>query len=61
MINADKITAANAKRHAALQSDYDALGAQLSRRGVDIEAITAREREIIAIMDDIRAELAEGL
>lgn len=26
-----------------------------------VEAITAREREIIAIMDDIRAELAEGL
>ncbi|MEZ5769863.1 MAG: hypothetical protein R3D80_21110 [Paracoccaceae bacterium] len=24
-----------------------------------VEAITAREREIIAIMDDIRAELAE--
>ena len=42
MINADKITAANAKRNAALQSDYDALGAQLSRRGVDIETLTTR-------------------
>jgi L-rhamnose isomerase/sugar isomerase len=42
MINIDKITDANAKRTAALQSDYDALGAQLSRRGVDIEALTTR-------------------
>ncbi len=42
MINADKIASDNAKCNAALQSDYDALGAQLSRRGVDIEVLTAR-------------------
>ena len=39
-----------------------ALEAEDHRQPLEIvEAITAREREIIAIMDDIRAELAEGL
>jgi L-rhamnose isomerase/sugar isomerase len=32
----------NAKRHAALEADYAALGAHLARRGVDIEALTTR-------------------
>ena len=36
------IEAENAARHAALTADYEALGAQLARRGVEIEAITAR-------------------
>lgn len=36
------IEAENAARCAALTADYEALGAQLARRGVDIEAITAR-------------------
>ena len=36
------IEAENAARSAALSVDYEALGAQLARRGVDIEAITAR-------------------
>ena len=36
------IEAENAARSADLTADYEALGAQLARRGVDIEAITAR-------------------
>lgn len=36
------VTAENEPRKAALQSDYDALGAQLDRRGIDIEAITTK-------------------
>ena len=36
------IEAENAARHAALTADYEALGTQLARRGVEIEAITAR-------------------
>ena len=42
MINKDIIAAANAKCLATLQADYEALGAQLSRRGIDIETLTAR-------------------
>lgn len=42
MISKDIIESANARRSAALQADYDALGAQLARRGVDIEALTTR-------------------
>ncbi|TKW67630.1 MAG: L-rhamnose catabolism isomerase [Paracoccus denitrificans] len=42
MIDKTIIEAENAKRAADLQSDYDALGTRLSRRGVDIEALTAR-------------------
>src|SRR5437899_554599 len=40
-ISADTIKAANAPLEAALAADYDALGTQLARRNVDIEAITA--------------------
>ena len=36
------IAEANAKRAAALEDDYGALGRQLARRGLDIEAITAK-------------------
>ena len=36
------IEAENTARHAALTADYEALGTQLARRGVEIEAITAR-------------------
>lgn len=42
MISKDIIEAANAKPAAALQADYEGLGAQLARRGVDIEALTTR-------------------
>ncbi len=42
MISHDIIEAENAKRSAALETDYAALGEQLSRRGVDIAALTAR-------------------
>lgn len=42
MIDKTIIEADNAARQAALAADYDALGARLSRRGVDIEALTAR-------------------
>lgn len=42
MIQKSVIEAANAARETALRQDYDALGAQLARRGVDIEALTAR-------------------
>ncbi|KXF76339.1 sugar isomerase [Paramesorhizobium deserti] len=44
-IAADIITDENAKRENALTSDYEALGANLARRGVDIEAITAKVAE----------------
>ena len=39
MIDATAIAADNDKRRAALTDDYAALGAQLARRGVDIDAI----------------------
>lgn len=42
MIDKTIIEADNAARQADLAADYDALGARLSRRGVDIEALTAR-------------------
>ncbi|HBD89882.1 MAG: L-rhamnose catabolism isomerase [Rhodobacteraceae bacterium GWE1_64_9] len=42
MISKTTITAENDRRSAALQADYDALGAKLARSGVDIEALTAR-------------------
>ena len=42
MVDKSIIAAENAKAQAALAEDYEALGAQLSRRGVDIEALTAR-------------------
>ncbi len=42
MIDANIIEAENANCINALQSDYDALGEQLSRRGIDISAIKAK-------------------
>lgn len=42
MIDASVIEAANAARLTALRDDYAALGAQLARRGVDIDSIKAR-------------------
>ena len=42
MIGASLIEAENAARAADLAADYDALGARLARRGVDIEDVTAR-------------------
>ncbi|WP_134680390.1 L-rhamnose catabolism isomerase [Paracoccus ravus] len=42
MIDKPLIEAENAARQADLAQDYDALGARLARRGVDIEALTAR-------------------
>jgi len=42
MIDASLIERENALRTTALAADYDALGAHLARRGVDIDAITAR-------------------
>jgi L-rhamnose isomerase/sugar isomerase len=44
-IAADMIAAENAKRSKALTSDYTALGENLSRRGIDIEAITNKVSE----------------
>jgi L-rhamnose isomerase / sugar isomerase len=38
----DAIAAGNDRAMAALRTDYDALGSQLARRGLDIAAITAR-------------------
>lgn len=40
----DLVAAENDKRAAALKSDYEALGATLARRGVDIEAVTKKFR-----------------
>jgi L-rhamnose isomerase/sugar isomerase len=42
LIDAGQVEQHNASQRAALQADYDALGGMLSRRGVDIEALTAR-------------------
>ena len=42
MIKTDHITAANAQAETALRADYDALGEQLDRRGIDIAAIKAQ-------------------
>ena len=42
MIDKHLIEAENATRAADLTADYDALGARLARRGVEIEALTAR-------------------
>ena len=44
MIDKHIIESENATRAADLASDYDALGARLARRGVDIEDLTARAR-----------------
>jgi len=44
-IAADVIAAENGKRAGALKDDYDALGAHLARRGIDIEAVTAKVGE----------------
>ena len=41
-ITADFIGAENAKHEAALAEDYEALGRQLARRGISIEAMTER-------------------
>ena len=38
----DTIAQENEKRAAALKADFDALGASLDRRGIDIEAITSK-------------------
>ncbi|MFN3275686.1 MAG: L-rhamnose catabolism isomerase [Paracoccus sp. (in: a-proteobacteria)] len=42
MIDKSTIEAENAARQSDLAADYDALGARLARRGVDIEALTTR-------------------
>ena len=42
MIDPSQIDATNAARLTALTEDYDALGAQLARRGIDIDAVKAR-------------------
>jgi L-rhamnose isomerase/sugar isomerase len=41
-LDAEHIAAENRKGRAALQDDYDHLGRQLARRGVDIESLTER-------------------
>ena len=41
-ISADQVATQNASRAAALQDDYDSLGRQLARRGLDIDALKAR-------------------
>jgi L-rhamnose isomerase/sugar isomerase len=42
MIAHDLIAAENAKRLVTLQADYDALGAHLARRGIDIAAVKSK-------------------
>jgi L-rhamnose isomerase/sugar isomerase len=42
IIDAGQVEQHNAAQRATLQADYDALGGMLSRRGVDIEALTAK-------------------
>src|SRR6187402_220317 len=41
----DIVAQQNEKRAGALKADFDALGANLDRRGIDIEAITQRVSE----------------
>ena len=41
VIDASLVADQNAKHHAQLQADYDALGGMLDRRGLDIEQLTA--------------------
>ncbi|HEU6440728.1 MAG TPA: sugar isomerase, partial [Microvirga sp.] len=41
-IQADIVAADNGKRVSALNADYEALGAKLSREGTDIDTITAK-------------------
>lgn len=41
-ISADFIATENARHAAALAEDYDALGRQLARRGISVEAMTER-------------------
>ena len=41
IIDSTQVEQHNAKQRADLQADYDALGGQLSRRGVDIDKLTA--------------------
>ncbi|AYG68568.1 MULTISPECIES: L-rhamnose catabolism isomerase [unclassified Rhizobium] len=41
----DLVAGENDKRAAALKSDYEALGAALARRGIDIEAVTKKVSE----------------
>src|SRR5580692_8575640 len=49
-ISAEMIATANAGHAAALNADYDALAAQLARRGIDIERIvTAVQRFGVAL------------
>lgn len=45
MIAADLVAGENDKRAAALKSDYEALGAHLSRRGIDIDDVTKKVAE----------------
>ncbi len=42
MIDKSQIDAQNAARHAALQSDYAALGEQLARRGINIDTVKSK-------------------
>jgi L-rhamnose isomerase/sugar isomerase len=42
IVSAERIAEHNRSFEAVLQADYDAIGAVLSRRGIDIEAITAQ-------------------
>jgi L-rhamnose isomerase/sugar isomerase len=42
MIASELVETENAKREVALQSEYAALGETLSRRGIDIEAVTEK-------------------
>lgn len=44
MIDQDQIASGNAPLEGDLRRDYAALGEQLSRRGIDIDALTARAR-----------------
>lgn len=44
-ISGDLVADENAKREDALKSDYEALGANLARRGIDIEEITSTVAE----------------
>lgn len=46
MISADRIQADNDKASAALNSDYQALGEKLARRGVQIDAITQQAQQL---------------
>jgi L-rhamnose isomerase/sugar isomerase len=54
----DLVATDNDKRATALKADYEALGATLARRGVDIEAVTRKVAEFFVAVSPAPASRA---